>query len=162
MELWSQLQDHKWAFKIDSYSTLDGILSVLGSSLSSSWRKFFEAYIFSIMYTSSNHRLYLPEESLLVNVRRRLRVILPIFSFQIQSSSLPRTISSYPIVPCQSHVFSLCVDGNIDVIKVFFKEALASPFAVNQHGENLLHVGIYNDLRNCILTELGCREICAC
>ncbi len=146
MELWSQLRDHEWSLTIDSHSTLDGLLSILGSSLSSSWCNILKAYTFSIMYTSSNHRLYLPEESLLINVKRRLRVILPIFSFQIQSSSLPRTISSYPIVPCKSPIFDLCVDGNIDAVKVLLKEGSVSPFVVNQHGENLLHVSNCADL----------------
>ncbi|KAG4434123.1 hypothetical protein IFR05_010403 [Cadophora sp. M221] len=139
MELWSQLQDHEWSFGLDSSESIEALLSALGSSISSSLRKLIRSTVISVLYTSSNHRLYFPEETLLVNVRRRLRVIIPKISFQLQSSSLPWTVTAYSIIPCNSIIFELCIDGNLQAVKRILKSTRVSPFVINQHGENLLH-----------------------
>lgn len=139
MELWSQLQDHEWSFGVDSTDSIEALLSALGSSISLSLRKLLRSTVVSVLYTSSKHRLYFPEETLLVNVRRRLRVILPKVSFQLQSSSLPWTVTAYSVVPCSSIIFELCIDGNLQAVKKVLKSARVSPFVINQHGENLLH-----------------------
>ncbi|KAG4411850.1 hypothetical protein IFR04_015013 [Cadophora malorum] len=139
MELWSQLQDPSWSYTFDAAASIDGLWSTLGSSLSLASRKLLGNIVFGVLYTSRKHQLYLPEESLLVDVRRRLRVVIPSLAFQLQSSSLPWSITAYSVVLCQSVIFQLCVDGNIAGIKRLLQKSRISPFVINQHGENLLH-----------------------
>ncbi|KAH8807687.1 hypothetical protein F5884DRAFT_731605 [Xylogone sp. PMI_703] len=108
--------------------------------LSPRWRKALQRYKINIKYTSSKERWYHdPDKEFLVNVKRTCRIILPILSFQIRMSTLPLSITSYPIVPCHSKVFSLCFEGDVVGVKSMIENSQISPFVVNQHGENLLH-----------------------
>jgi hypothetical protein len=138
----SQIWSHRLSLTIDSSAMLERATSTVGLSLSHAELEFLQYYLFGVTYTSSNNRLYLdPEGSLRSNVKRRLRILFPILSFQVQISSPPWSLTSYPIVPCQSEIFKLCSDGNINAVKLYFeKNSWTSPFVVNQHGENLLHV----------------------
>ncbi len=138
----SQIWSHHLSLTTDSSAILERVISAFGLSLSHAWLKYLQSYLFGVTYTSSNNRLYLnPKGSLRSNVKRRLRVLFPILSFQVQISSPPWSLTSYPIVPCQSEIFKLCSDGNTNAVKLYFeKNSWTSPFVVNQHGENLLHV----------------------
>ncbi|TVY87209.1 hypothetical protein LAWI1_G008024 [Lachnellula willkommii] len=139
----SRREHRRASIKIDIYAFLEKLSSVFGISLPPIWKVIQQRYAFGVTYTSvafSNYnRSAYPEDALYSNIKRRLKVILPIASFQIQTSSIPWSLTSYPIAPCQSQIFTICADGNIDTVKPWFKNAWVSPFVVNQHGENLLH-----------------------
>ena len=159
----SHSRDFNFSVKLDAHTTLGHVISALGFSVPQAWQKALQSYIFGLTYTSTNHRLYLNiEDGLLTNVKRRMRFILPSFSFQIQTSSLPLSLTAYPIVPCRSEIFDLCVEGNISTVKLLFEKSLASPFAVNQHGENLLHASELPSREVNVLTNLGCSKIRSC
>ncbi|TVY28427.1 hypothetical protein LHYA1_G002859 [Lachnellula hyalina] len=140
-------REHRRAFiKLDIYTFLKKLSSTLGISLHPIWKMFQLKYAFGVTYTSVefsnyNRSVYF-EDALYSNIKRRLKVILPIASFQIQTSSTPWSLTSYPITPCQSQIFTICADGNIDTVKQWFKNSWVSPFVVNQHGKNLLHHSI--------------------
>lgn len=141
----SQLQNNRLALSFDSYTPVKYLSSAFGVSLPSSWKGILQSYLFGVMYTSvtfPSYRLTLhPEDPLYSNIKRRLKFTLPLASFQIQTSSIPWSLSFYPIAPCRSQIFTLCADGDIKAVKVWLKNSWVSPFIVNQHGENLLHVG---------------------
>ncbi|RFU33075.1 hypothetical protein B7463_g3303, partial [Scytalidium lignicola] len=140
LELFSRWRHHHSFFRLDSVAVIEKALSRLGFCVPATWRGTSRPYLFDILYTSlSSPQYYLAEQTLLVNIKRRLRVMLSVLSFQIQTSSLPISVTCYPVVPCEHQIFNLCVDGNFDAVRTLFETSRASPFAVNQHGENLLH-----------------------
>jgi hypothetical protein len=127
--------------RLDTYILLSTLISAFGLGLPPAFKNFLQRYVVDLTYTSSKHEIYLDSEnSLLSNVKRRLKVILPGFGYQVQTSSIPRSITMYPIKPCNSSIFQLCYENNIRMVKMWFENSLSSPFVVNQHGENLLHV----------------------
>lgn len=137
----SQFQGRYLYFKADSYHAIESLLTSLGLSLPSQWSDRLQRYIFSLTYSSAAHYLYMDDiPTILQNIKRRFRFQLFAFAFQLQTTSLPRAITYIPIAPCQSQIFKLCLDGNIEMVKLWFKGSRVSPFVVNQHGENLLHV----------------------
>lgn len=142
----SQLQTRRISVNVESYKFAEKITLVFGFDLPIMLKRLLRRYPFRVTYSSvtfSNYTQSLdPESSLYFNVKRRLKIILPMASFQIQTSSIPWSLTSYPIAPCQSQIFAICADGNLDTVKKWFKNSSASPFVVNQHGENLLHVSL--------------------
>jgi hypothetical protein len=159
----SQFKGRYLFFKIDSLEVIETLLAQLGLTLPNQWRDLLRYYIFGLTYTSATHQLYLDTERIVLsNLKRRLRIILPITAFQIQTASLPMSITANPIAPCQSQIFKLCLEGNIEMAKIWFKSSWASPFVVNQHGENLLHVScIHYFVVEWLIPEDRC-EICSC
>ena len=116
-------------------------MSLLGVTLPTRWHNILRYYTFGLTYLSATHQLCLDvEQILLTNVKRRLRITLPITAFQLQTSSIPLSMTAYPLAPCQSQIFEFCLEGNIDMVKLWFQKSWSSPYVVNQHGENLLHV----------------------
>ena len=156
-----QIHNGRVALSIESHTSMVRLLSALGVSLPSSWRAVLQNHPFALMYTSvtfpSRKMSPRPEDLLYSNTKRRLKLIVPLASFQIQSSSIPWSLTFYPIAPCRSRIFSLCADGNIDAVKSWLTKSRMSPFVVNKHGENLLHVRAlsprtltnFNDLGGC-------------
>jgi hypothetical protein len=137
----SQYQGRYLYFKVDSYHAIESLLTSLGVALPSQWNDRLQRYLFSLTYSSAAHYLYMDDiPTILRNIKRRFRIQLFTFAFQLQTTSLPRALTYIPIAPCQSQIFKLCLDGNIDMVKIWFKGSRVSPFVVNQHGENLLHV----------------------
>jgi hypothetical protein len=129
------------AFRLDSIEIIEKTLSAIGLSLPSSWIESLRWVLIDLSYNVYTQHLYLDSQSsLLSNVKRRLKVILPSAAYQMQTSTLPRSFTWYPLTPCQSSIFSLCAEGDIKAVKLWFENSWASPFVVNQHGENLLHV----------------------
>jgi hypothetical protein len=94
-----------------------------------------------LTYTSTVHKLY-PDAGhvVLANIKRRLKIVSPVAAFQLQTANLPMPITINPIEPCKAQIFKSCSEGNIEMVNLWFKTYRASPFVVNQHGENLLHV----------------------
>jgi hypothetical protein len=139
----SQFKGRYLCFKLDSFQAIESLLNRLRLNMPWQWRNRLRYYIFGLTYTSATHDLYLDSEPrILSNVKRRLRIILPVVAFQLQTATLPISISFNPIAPCQSQIFKLCLEGNIEMVKIWFTNSWASPFVVNQHGENLLHVSV--------------------
>jgi hypothetical protein len=137
----SQYKGKHLCFKIDSYHAIENLLSALGLTLTSKWSDRLQRYLLGLSYSSATQHLYLDDvPTYLENIKRRFRFHLPLMDFQLQTASLPRSITYNPMAPCQSEIFRLCLDGNIEMVKMWFKSSWASPFVVNQHGENLLHV----------------------
>jgi hypothetical protein len=127
--------------KFNSYQLIQSVLNALGFTLPKQWDDRFKRYVFGLTYSSTTHRLYLDAIPTIVqNVKRSFRFQFPVFTFQLQTASFTRSLTYNPIEPCQSEIFRLCSDGNIEMVKIWFKRGRASPFVVNQHGENLLHV----------------------
>lgn len=136
----SHLQRHRLSIEADSCTTIDKVTSTFGITLSPMWRNIFQYYLVGITYTSTTERLYLSHgDGFLSNFKRRLKLVSPILSFQIQTMNLPRTLKYFPIMPCNSDIFKLSLEGNIEGVRLLLKSGV-SPFVVNQHGENLLHV----------------------
>lgn len=128
-------------FTIDSFRTMETLLSSIGLAVPDRWRDLLRYYIFSLTYTSTTHQLYQnTEQVFLANIKRRLKVVLPIAAFQLQTASLPVSVILYPIIPCKSQIFKLCSTGNVEIVRTWLDTRRESPFVVNQHGENLLHV----------------------
>jgi hypothetical protein len=128
-------------FKVDTYQAIESLLTSLGLIIPDQWGQRLRFYHFGVTYNSATHHLYLdgvPTD--LQSVRRRFKVHLPAFSFQFQTTSWPRSIACSPIARCRSQIFKLCTEGNIDMVKIWLKNSWTSPFVVNKHGENLLHV----------------------
>lgn len=137
----SQLNDRYTLVNVDSFSAIENLITRLGLRLPTSLRNILSYCRLSMSYASATEELYLNfEPTVLSNLKRRLRIALPFRAFQIQTSSFPLSLYVYPVVPCQSPMFKLCLDGNIDMVKLWLKNSWESPFVVNQHGENLLHV----------------------
>ncbi|TVY69025.1 hypothetical protein LSUE1_G009734 [Lachnellula suecica] len=157
----SQLYKHRISMAIDSFAIIDRLSTALSLSMPPAWMRVFRSYLFGVMYTSvtfENYKVSLrPEDVLYSNIKRRLKIILPMASYQIQTSSVPWSLTSYPIAQCQSEIFTLCADGDIDTVKKWFKDSSVSPFVVNQHGENLLHAAAryaHADICN-LLLDIG-------
>ena len=92
-------------------------------------------------YISLTLQLYLNSDGdFLLDYRRRLKIISPFFAYHIQTSSISRQLNVYPVIPCYSQIFRLCLDGKVEAVKTWFKNGWALPSVTNQHGENLLHV----------------------
>lgn len=145
----SQFKGRYLCFKIDSFQAIESLLNRLRLNMPGQFRNRLRYYIFGLTYTSATHELYFDSEQMILsNVKRRLRIILPVLAFQLQTATLPISISFNPIAPCQSRIFKLCLEGNIEMVKIWFTNSWASPFVVNQHGENLLHVSVYSWLPN--------------
>jgi hypothetical protein len=141
LELSSRYRNHRSSVKLDSVTAVQQICSLLGFPLPTGWRAIFECYLLGIVYTSlSCPQYHVQEQSVLVNIKRRLRIIIPMLSFQIQTSNLPKSITLHPVVACENQVFTLSVRGEFVAVRTLFERSQASPFVVNQHGENLLHV----------------------
>jgi hypothetical protein len=137
----SQCKGRTLRAKFNTYQAIDSLLTSLGLNLPSQWRERLRLSLFGFNYSATTHHLYLDDVLTdLQNVRRRIRLHLLAFEFQLQTASLPRSITYNPVTPCQSQIFKLCLDGNIETVKMWFKNSWASPFVVNQHGENLIHV----------------------
>lgn len=137
----SQYKREYLCFKINSYQAIERLLSAFGLTIPSQWNDRLQRYLFGFTYSSATHYLYLDDvPTILQHFKRRFRFQLPVLAFQLQTASLPRSITYHPIAPCQSEIFRLCLDGNIEMVKIWFEGSWASPFVVNQHGENLLHV----------------------
>jgi hypothetical protein len=137
----SQLNDRYTSINIDSFSAIENVITRLGLKIPTSLRNILCYYRLSISYASTTEELYLNfEQTLLSNVRRRLRIALPFRAFQLQASSFPLSLFAYPVIACQSPIFKFCLDGNIGMVKLWLKNSWVFPFVVNQHDENLLHV----------------------
>jgi hypothetical protein len=127
--------------KFNSYQVIQSVFNALGFTLPNQWDDRFKRCVFGLTYSSATHQLYLDDTPTIVqNVKRSFRFQFPVFTFQLQTASFTRSLTYNPIEPCQSEIFRLCLDGDIEMVKVWFKSRRASPFVVNQHGENLLHV----------------------
>lgn len=137
----SQFRSRYFSFKIESYKIIEKLMALPGITLPAGWSSLLRNYSFGLTYLSATHQLYLDvEQILLTNVKRRVRITLPITAFQLQTSSMPLSITAYPIAQCKSQIFKFCLNGNIDMVKLWFQNSWTSPYVVNQHGENLLHV----------------------
>ena len=137
----SVYQERYLALKFDTFHAVERILSFLGLTLTSEWREYLRLNLFRATYGSATYHLSREDAAMVFrNVDLMFRFYLPVFSFQLRITSLPRSITYTPIAPCQSQIFKFCLDGNIEMVKIWFKNSWASPSVVNQHGENLLHV----------------------
>ena len=137
----SSINRHNISITFDLSTFLGTSLLALGLCLSPAWEQNLRCFLVDISYNQYTHNLYLDSEnSLLSDVRRKVKVIVPMVAYQVQTSSLPRSITWYPLIPCQSPIFDLCTEGNIDAVRLWFEKSRSNPFVVNQHGENLLHV----------------------
>lgn len=155
---WTHSKGQYLCFKFDSFQAIENLLAPLGLSLSKKWRDRVRYHIFGLTYSSTAHQLYLNAEHLVLsNIKRRMKIILPIAAFQLQTASLPISVTFNPISPCKSQIFEFCSDGNIEMVKMWFKASFASPFVVNQHGENLLHIAArYAHVELCnLLLDVG-------
>lgn len=160
---WTHSKGQYLCFKFDSFQAIENLLAPLGLSLSKKWRDRVRYHIFGLTYSSTAHQLYLNAEHLVLsNIKRRMKIILPIAAFQLQTASLPISVTFNPISPCKSQIFEFCSDGNIEMVKMWFKASFASPFVVNQHGENLLHVRDALILILQSLTPEDRSQICSC
>lgn len=160
---WTHSKGKYLCFKFDSFQAVENLLAQIGLTISKKWRDRVRYHIFGLTYSSTAHQLYLNTEHLVLsNIKRRMKIILPIAAFQLQTASLPISITFNPISPCKSRIFGFCLDGNIEMVKMWFKASFASPFVVNQHGENLLHVrdALFLILQS--LTPEDCSQICQC
>jgi hypothetical protein len=159
----SQYEGRHNSFKVDTYQALESLLASLGLTVPPQWSSRLRLYFFGLTYSSTTHYLYLNEApTVLKNINRKFRFHLPAFAFQFQTANLPRSITYKPIVQCESQIFKLCLDGNIETVKLWFKRSWASPFVVNQHGENLLHVSNCPVFLAENLISKGRRETCTC
>ena len=133
---------HCLSLRLDSYLVAERILSALGISPSSTWRKILRYLLIDFGYISLTRQVYLDSGQglLLSDHRMRLKIVSPVARYHFQTSSLCRQLNVYPIIPCQSPIFKLCLEGNIDAVKIWFINRWISPTVTNQHGENLLHV----------------------
>jgi hypothetical protein len=137
----AQYEGRYLCVKFNSYQAIQSVLSALGFTLPKQWDNRFKRYVFGLTYSSATHHLYLDDAPTTVqNIKRSFRFQFPVFTFQLQTASFTRSLTYNPIVPCQSDIFRLCLDGNIEMVKIWLKGRRTSPFVVNQHGENLLHV----------------------
>jgi hypothetical protein len=159
----SQYKGRHYSFKVDTYQGLETLLASLGLTVPPQWSSRLRLYFFGLTYSSTTHYLCLNETpTVLKNINRTFRFHLPVFAFQFQTASLPRSITYKPIAQCESQIFKLCLDGNIEMVKLWFKSSWASPFVVNQHGENLLHVSNCPVFLAENLISKDCRETCTC
>jgi hypothetical protein len=143
----SQYKGRHYSFKVDTYQGLETLIASLRLTIPPQW----------------SSRLRLKEApTVLKNINRTFRFHLPVFAFQFQTASLPRSITYKPIAKCESQIFKFCLDENIEMVKLWFKSSWASPFVVNQHGENLLHVSNCPVVLAENLTSKDCRETCTC
>jgi hypothetical protein len=137
----SQCKGRSQYFKVDTYQAIESLLTSLGLIIPDQWSQRLRFHHLGVIYNSATHHLYLDGvPTSLQSVRRRFKVHLPAFAFQFQTTSWPRSITCNPIACCQSQIFKLCTEGDIDMVKIWLKNSWTSPFVVNQHGENLLHV----------------------
>ena len=137
----SQFREQYLCFTIDSFHVIENLLILLGHGLPARWCDCLRYYTFGLTYTSTVHKLYPnSEQMVLANIKRRLKIISPVAAFQLQTANLPISITINPIEPCKAQIFKSCLEGNIEMVNLWFKTYRASPFVVNQHGENLLHV----------------------
>jgi hypothetical protein len=150
-------------FKMHAHQVVEFFHASLGISLPDQWRHRSGLPDLGLTYKSSTHHLYLDEELTgFQNITRRLRLYLPAFAFQIQTISWPRSVTYCPVVPCESQIFKLCRNGDIDMAKMCFMNSLASPFVVDRHGENLLHVSNCSGYSERKLKSEGCSKIRTC
>lgn len=162
LELFSRLQFPCSSFRLELENLIENASSIFGLTVSPNWRAALRYYVFAVVYSSSRSQDFnIQEHTVLINIKRRIRVALPVFSFQIQTTSLPPSITAYPIVPCLSHIFNLCLDGELDSVRTLLECSLASSFAVNPHGENLLHVSRLKMKSQTTLIRLGCCSVCS-
>jgi hypothetical protein len=129
------------SFKLDSRSVIDEVLLRFGLTPLMSLKNLLSHFI-DFGYISLTRQIYLDSDGdFLSDHRRRLRIICPLAAYHIQTSSLSRRLNVYPIIPCQSKIFGLRLDGNVEAVKTWFKNGWVVPSVTNQHGENLLLVG---------------------
>lgn len=160
---WTYSNGQYLCFKFDSFQAIDNLLARFGLVLSKEWRDRVRYHILGLTYSSTTHHLYLSAQHLVLsNIKRRIKIILPMAAFQLQTASLPITITFNPIAPCKSQIFEFCLDGNTEMVKRWFKASFASPFVVNQHGENLLHVRETALSISHPLTSEDRSQICSC
>jgi hypothetical protein len=106
-----------------------------------------QSFNIELSYLSLTRHLYLDSsDDALFDNRRRLKVITPFLAYHFQTSSLLRQLNYHPIIPCHSKIFKYCMDGDLEMMRLWFKNGWALPTFTNQHGENLLHVSYLREI----------------
>ncbi|CAG8961500.1 hypothetical protein HYFRA_00013850 [Hymenoscyphus fraxineus] len=125
---------------MDLSSIINNFVSSTGLTAPSWWFDICQKYAFRFTYSSADSYTVPGSDQISRKVlHTRLKVLLPLMSFHLQLSKSPWSLTYLPVVPCQSRIFQLCSEGDLQGIRQWFENRWISPFVVNQHGANLLH-----------------------
>jgi hypothetical protein len=133
------------SFSGDLYLILGGFMSLIGISPLRTWRTWLQYPSIYVEYSTHKDELHLNSKSChLINFKRSLKIAIPRFAYEFQISSMPQSLTWYPLLACNSSIYRFCSEGNFSVVKTLLQQGIVSPFVVNNHGENLLHVSHCN------------------
>lgn len=136
-----QFHESRLNMTFDFSSLILKFFSMTGLAVPLWFHDLFRKYAFRMLYVSANNHTILGHEHTFQKLfNTRLKILLPFMSFHLQFSNYPWSLSSFPIVPCESKIFTLCSEGDLRGVQQWIENNWISPFVVNQHGENLLHV----------------------
>ena len=139
-KIFQQYSNGYRVLKVDSNTLLAHAFTLLQSSMPRWLRRVSWNHVVRLVYIDSSKGLVACNDPIRKVFKTRIEVLLPLLAFQIQLLRRPWSLTAYSVVHCQSEIFALCLEGNLKRVQSMIDKSRISPFVVNQHGENLLHV----------------------